>query len=68
MALNDNSIMPYGKHKGKAMANVPAQYLLYCYENNKCRPDVAFYVRDNQQVLKSQLTKKQKYELYGTED
>lgn len=27
--LTDNSPMPWGKHKGTAMANVPAHYLLW---------------------------------------
>ena len=28
MALYDDSLMPYGQHKGEKMANVPAYYLI----------------------------------------
>jgi hypothetical protein len=30
--LNDKSLMPFGKHKGKAMEDVPAGYLLWYME------------------------------------
>ena len=31
MILTDESPMPFGKHKGTAMANVPADYLLWMW-------------------------------------
>jgi uncharacterized protein (DUF3820 family) len=49
--LNDNSLMPFGKYKGTEMANVPASYLIWIYENNKCSLEVIKYVRDNLDVL-----------------
>lgn len=49
--LTDNSPMPYGKYRGTAMANVPADYLLWLYDNNKCTPPVAKYIDDNMDVL-----------------
>ncbi len=52
--LSDNSLMPFGKYKGEKMVNVPASYLLWIYENNKCTKEVAFYVRDNYEVLKKE--------------
>lgn len=52
--LTDKSIMPWGVHKGKQMADVPASYLLWCYENNKISDDVKEYVEDNLEVLKQQ--------------
>jgi uncharacterized protein (DUF3820 family) len=30
--LTDSSPMPFGKHKGKAMINVPAVYLLWLFK------------------------------------
>ena len=54
-AFTDKSIMPWGKYKGKKMANVPADYLLWVFENNKCSYDVALYVRDNMDVLQKQV-------------
>ena len=32
MPLEDNSKMPYGKHVGRKMVDVPASYLLWMYE------------------------------------
>ena len=55
MALTDQSPMPYGKHKGTAMANVPSQYLLWLYENQKCTPEVREYVTDNLDALRMEI-------------
>lgn len=55
MALTDNSPMPYGKHKGKQMINVPADYLLWLYDNGKCSGEVKAYVIDNHEVLTVQV-------------
>jgi len=33
--INDNSIMPFGKHKGEKMANVPDGWLLWFWGENK---------------------------------
>ena len=30
--LNDDSLMPFGKHKGTKMKDVPADYLLWFFE------------------------------------
>lgn len=52
--LSDSSKMPYGKHQGEKMANVPAKYLLWLYENDKCDKYVKEYIIDNLDVLKSE--------------
>jgi len=52
MILNDNSPMPYGRYKGDAMINVPAEYLMYLYDNNKYSPDVLEYIKDNMDVVR----------------
>lgn len=54
MALTDESLMPWGKHKGKEMANVPADYLVWLYENNKCSGAVKTYIEDNLELLRSE--------------
>lgn len=53
--LTDNSKMPYGKHQGEKMANVPPEYLIWCFENNKCNPAVAFYVSENLDNLRKEV-------------
>jgi len=56
--MDDNSIMPYGAHKGTKMANVPANYLLWLLNNNKCSGDVKAYIEDNKDVLEHEIKQK----------
>lgn len=58
--MDDNSKMPWGLHKGKAMVNVPAEYLVWLYDNNKCSSDVRKYIKDNLDVLKSEIKNKER--------
>lgn len=51
MALTDNSLMPYGKYRGVKMINVPADYLLWLFDNNKCSGEVRAYIVSNHEVL-----------------
>lgn len=53
--LTDKSPMPYGKHKGVLMANVPADYLIWLYNNKKCTYPVEQYVKANLDVLRSEI-------------
>jgi uncharacterized protein (DUF3820 family) len=32
--LTDNDLMPYGKYQGIKMQEVPASYLIWCYDYN----------------------------------
>jgi uncharacterized protein (DUF3820 family) len=56
--LTDNDLMPWGKYKGDLMINVPASYLLWLYDNNKCSGDVKVYIKENFDVLMKESTKK----------
>ena len=53
--LNDTSPMPFGKHKGVPMQDVPASYLHYLWttgkETDKQCP-VAVYIRKNLSALR----------------
>lgn len=53
--MDDKSIMPFGKHKGKTLENVPGYYLLYIYENNMCYGELYAYIKDNLDVIKAQI-------------
>ncbi|MFV0329969.1 MAG: putative quorum-sensing-regulated virulence factor [Dysgonomonas sp.] len=55
MKLTDNSPMPFGVHKGTKMANVPAKYLLWIYEQNL---DVMNYIKENMEVLQKEVNKR----------
>lgn len=56
----DNSTMPYGKYKGVKIANIPADYLIWIFENNKCTPEVAKYIGENIDVLKTEINRNRK--------
>lgn len=62
MNLTDNSPMPFGKHKGTAMANVPANYLMWLYNENKCNKKVRDYIDDNLDVLTNEIKIKNNHE------
>lgn len=53
--LTDESPMPWGKYKGEKMANIPASYLIWLYDNQKCDVEVKSYVLDNLYVLKDEI-------------
>jgi len=55
--LTDESLMPWGKYKGDKMINVPASYLVWLYENNKCDRLVKEYIKDNYDVLMNEINK-----------
>ena len=51
----DHYEMPFGKHKGTKMANVPAKYLLFLHERGKCYGLVKKYIEENLEVLKKEV-------------
>jgi uncharacterized protein (DUF3820 family) len=57
--LTDQNKMPFGKWTGTRLANVPADYLIWIYENKKCNAEVAEYIKDNLEVLKKEVGEKQ---------
>lgn len=51
--LNDEDRMPWGAHKGVKMSDVPATYLKWLCENNKCDKSVRDYIsRNEDRILK----------------
>jgi uncharacterized protein (DUF3820 family) len=58
--MNDESLMPFGKYKGEKMANVSPDYLIWLYENGKCYGELKDYIKDNMDVLKSEIALKNK--------
>lgn len=55
--MKDTDLMEFGKHEGKALANVPADYLLWLYDNNRAHGDLKKYIEYNMDVLKKQAKK-----------
>lgn len=56
--LTDKSLMPFGKYKDYAMENVPASYLVWLYENDKCSNQVRNYIIDNLDFLRMEINEK----------
>lgn len=52
--------MPFGAHKGKPMVEVPDQYLLWIWNENKCNNDVREYIKDNLDAIKSNVNRNRK--------
>ncbi len=57
--LTDASLMPWGKYQGEKMENVPAEYLIWLYDNNKCSGEVKQYIVANLENLKIEIKNKQ---------
>ena len=53
--MDGKSIMTFGKHKGEKMANIPADYLLWLFDNNKCFGDLLTYIRANEDNLRKEV-------------
>lgn len=56
-SLSDTDPMPFGKHKGESMQDVPASYLYYLWVNGlkeNVQSDVADYIRRNISALKTE--------------
>lgn len=58
--MDDKSKMPWGIHAGKKMANVPATYLIWLFENQKCGGDVLAYIRANESNLRQEIANNKK--------
>ena len=58
--LTDESPMPWGMHEGKAMQDVPPEYLVWLYENDRVRGDVKHYIAENLDILRMQIKNHEK--------
>jgi uncharacterized protein (DUF3820 family) len=59
VAYTDKTLMPYGKYKGTALANIPADYFLYLYHEKMISNFLLLkYVENNLDVLESQVKNK----------
>jgi len=58
--MTDSDIMPWGMHKGKKMEEVPDDYFLYLWENDKCSGQVKLYIKNNLDAIKANVNRKKK--------
>lgn len=64
VTFDDKSKMPgSGKYAGYKLANVPAEYLIWLLENEKCYGALKDYIEKNKETLEKEikLSKKNKY-------
>jgi len=57
--MDDESLMPFGEFKNRKLVNVPASYLIFLYEEEKCDEELKEYIEDNLEILKRE--KKQEW-------
>jgi uncharacterized protein (DUF3820 family) len=51
--LIDDSLMEFGEHKGKKLAEVPDSYLLGLYESGKCFGPIKVYIGENIDAIRA---------------
>lgn len=61
--MTDESLMPFGKYRGRQMADVPADYLLWLYDAGKCFGQVKDYIFNNLDVLTTERGRQEKKQL-----
>ena len=52
--LTDDDLMPWGIHRNKKLANVPAWYLIKQYEQGKLKGGLLQYIESNMDALKKE--------------
>lgn len=60
LPMTDESLMPFGKFKGRALANVPAAYLIWVWEETEVREPLKSYIKDNLDVLYLQVKRERR--------
>lgn len=56
--FTDNTPMPWGKHKGQALANVPDSYLKWLHETGKAHGDLKRYIESNLASINTNIHKR----------
>ena len=62
MAHTDDSLMTFGKYQGQKLANIPASYLLWLYDNNRAYPKLKAYIIENMDALRKEIEEPKKFE------
>jgi len=68
-SIPDDYIMPFGKWRGKELGHIPADYLLWLYDQDWLPgswPDIASYIAENYKALAQE--KSRSFEIHERED
>ena len=57
--LTDSDIITFGIHVGKKLIDVPAKYLIFLFDNNKCNKELRAYIKDNMNVLRDEIRREE---------
>ena len=57
----DNTLFPFGKHKGQKLANVPAEYLLWALDNLELSFPLKTYIEENKAVLQDEIKRSRRF-------
>jgi uncharacterized protein (DUF3820 family) len=58
----DSTPLPFGRHKGKAMQEVPAEYLVWCLENiPNLDVGIKDYINANMQGIRQEMARHKKH-------
>ena len=58
--MDDNTIITFGVHKGKKLANVPPKYLLWLDQQPWLNAGLKAYIKDNREVLEKEIENQKK--------
>ena len=53
--MTDEDKMPIGKYKGEKLANVPASYLLWLWDQGNIFGPLKDYIKENLDVLRAEV-------------
>lgn len=57
--MNDNTVLDFGKYSGTKLANVPAEWLLWYYnDSDRLNTELIDYIEDNLDVLRKEINTK----------
>lgn len=59
--FTDKTLMPFGKHKGTALANIPARDLIYYYDNFDLSAPLKEYIKENMDALKAEIKRASRF-------
>lgn len=57
--MNDNTVLDFGQYAGTKLANVPAEWLLWYYnDSDRLNTELIDYIEDNLDVLRKEINTK----------
>ena len=60
--MTDDSLMPFGKHRGKKLIEVPDSYLFWLSKENRVTGELHDYIEDNLDAIKENIKSREKEE------